>query len=245
MHPIFVPVKVSYGSKSTAPLCGNLLAPVPNGGKRPSSRVLSLAGALPKPDLKGTFSEETGSDLQPPRPPRPWFALFPSHSLPVLACSGSRCPWVSYSRSLLQSDAQAKLRLGLSRPTALCKVQKSTRHFSNKKFSNKFVQNPIPLPPTTSSRSERGWQTQRERETSLGVPRLALRGECCGWGASASRRGRRRGSVGRAPAPPGPRRLPVASSRPSQDPAGRNQPRPRCPAGPPPRRGRPWCGGTS
>ena len=163
----------------------------------------------------------------------------------LVACSGSRCPWVSYSRSLLQSDAQAKLRLGLSRPTALCKVQKSTRHFSNKKFSNKFVQNPIPLPPTTSSRSERGWQTQRERETSLGVPRLALRGECCGWGASASRRGRRRGSVGRAPAPPGPRRLPVASSRPSQDPAGRNQPRPRCPAGPPPRRGRPWCGGTS
>ena len=120
-------------------------------------------------------------------------------------------------------------------------VQKSTGHFS-KKFSK---QNPIPLPPTTSSRSERGWQTQRERETSLGVPRLALRGECCGWGASASRRGRRRGSVGRAPAPPGPRRLPVASSRPSQDPAGRNQPRPRCPAGPPPRRGRPWCGGTS
>lgn len=87
--------------------------------------------------------------------------------------------------------------------------------------------------------------SERERETSLGVPRLALRGECCGWGASASRRGRRRGSVGRAPAPPGPRRLPVASSRPSQDPAGRNQPRPRCPAGPPPRRGRPWCGGTS
>ena len=162
-------------------------------------------------------------------------------TLPPGACSGSRCPWVSYSRSLLQSDAQAKLRLGLSRPTALCKVQKSTRHFSTK-FSE---QNPIPLPPTTSSRSERGWQTQRERETSLGVPRLALRGECCGWGASASRRGRRRGSVGRAPAPPGPRRLPVASSRPSQDPAGRNQPRPRCPAGPPPRRGRPWCGGTS
>lgn len=36
MHPIFVPVKVPYGSKCTAPLCGNLLAPVPNGGKRPS-----------------------------------------------------------------------------------------------------------------------------------------------------------------------------------------------------------------
>lgn len=132
---------------------------------------------------------------------------------------------------------------GLSRPTALCKVQKSTRHFSNKKFSNK-IRFPC-RPPQAPGASGAGRLRERERETSLGVPRLALRGECCGWGASASRRWRRRGSVGRAPAPPGPRRLPVASSRPSQDPAGRNQPRPRCPVGPPPRRGRPWCGGTS
>ena len=160
----------------------------------------------------------------------------------LVACSGSRCPWVSYSRSLLQSDAQAKLRLGLSRPTALCQGEfKNPLVIFPRSFPNKIR---FPCRPPQAP-GARGWQTQRERETSLGVPRLALRGECCGWGASASRRGRRRGSVGRAPAPPGPRRLPVASSRPSQDPAGRNQPRPRCPAGPPPRRGRPWCGGTS
>ena len=130
-----------------------------------------------------------------------------------------------------------------------CRAQ---RHFA--RFKNPLVIFPTRSFPTKSDSpaahhklQERAGlaDSERERETSLGVPRLALRGECCGWGASASRRGRRRGSVGRAPAPPGPRRLPVASSRPSQDPAGRNQPRPRCPAGPPPRRGRPWCGGTS
>ena len=129
-----------------------------------------------------------------------------------------------------------------------CRAQ---RHFA--RFKNPLVIFPRSFPTKSDSPAahhklqERAGlaDSERERETSLGVPRLALRGECCGWGASASRRGRRRGSVGRAPAPPGPRRLPVASSRPSQDPAGRNQPRPRCPAGPPPRRGRPWCGGTS
>ena len=148
------------------------------------------------------------------------------------------CP----TRGAAQSDAQAKLRLGLSRSTALCQGEfKNPLVIFPRSFPNKIR---FPCRPPQAP-GARGWQTQRERETSLGVPRLALRGECCGWGASASRRGRRRGSVGRAPAPPGPRRLPVASSRPSQDPAGRNQPRPRCPAGPPPRRGRPWCGGTS
>ena len=130
-----------------------------------------------------------------------------------------------------------------------CRAQRHFARFKNplvifpRSFPNK-IQFPC-RPPQAPGASGAGRLRERERETSLGVPRLALRGECCGWGASASRRGRRRGSVGRAPAPLGPRRLPVASSRPSQDPAGRNQPRPRCPAGPPPRRGRPWCGGTS
>ena len=79
----------------------------------------------------------------------------------LVACSGSRCPWVCYSRSLLQSDAQAKLRLGLSRPNGT--LPGSKIHWSF--FQEVFQQNPIPLqdplPPTTSSRSE---QTQRERE---------------------------------------------------------------------------------
>ena len=161
----------------------------------------------------------------------------------LVACSGSRCPWVSYSRCC--SNPMRKQNCGLG-----CRAQRHFARGSSKihwSFFQEVFRTKSDSPAAHHKLQERAGlaDSERERETSLGVPRLALRGECCGWGASASRRGRRRGSVGRAPAPPGPRRLPVASSRPSQDPAGRNQPRPRCPAGPPPRRGRPWCGGTS
>ena len=168
--------------------------------------------------------------------------------IPVTLPPGARLLGVSLPVGVLLAVA-APIRCASKIAALGCRAQ---RHFA--RFKNPLVIFPTRSFPTKSDSpaahhklQERAGlaDSERERETSLGVPRLALRGECCGWGASASRRGRRRGSVGRAPAPPGPRRLPVASSRPSQDPAGRNQPRPRCPAGPPPRRGRPWCGGTS
>lgn len=200
-----------------------------------STNLISKVRSPKKPDPISNHLDHRG----------PGLPKFPSHSLPVLAC---RLLGVTLPVGVLLAVA-APIRCASKIAALGCRAQ---RHFA--RFKNPLVIFPTRSFPTKSDSpaahhklQERAGlaDSERERETSLGVPRLALRGECCGWGASASRRWRRRGSVGRAPAPPGPRRLPVASSRPSQDPAGRNQPRPRCPVGPPPRRGRPWCGGTS
>ena len=79
----------------------------------------------------------------------------------LVACSGSRCPWVSYSRCCPIRCA-SKIAAWAVAPNGTLPggVQKSTGHFS-KKFSE---QNPIPLPPTTSSRSEGLADSERERD---------------------------------------------------------------------------------
>ena len=90
----------------------------------------------------------------------------------LVACSGSRCPWVSYSRSLLQSDAQAKLRLGLSRPNGT--LPGSKIHWSF--FQQVFQQNPIPPAggsPAAHHKLQERADAERERERESEVCRAA------------------------------------------------------------------------